>query len=453
MTRFAFALALLLGLPNCAGPPPCAPTCDGRSCGPDGCGSSCGECDGPEICVAGGCTLCGNDALDPGETCDDSAGAPCEQATDCRSDDPCAPASYTGSAATCDATCVRYAIAECRGGDACCPNGCTAANDPECAPPTCGNGRLDAGETCDPPSVPCPSACAAPDPCVTASLVGFPEACSQACQLAPITVCDPAPDGCCPAGCSDDDDGDCAPDVCGDGVVSPSEMCDNGLAWPLPGSCSPDCDDNRPCTVDHRQGGPQTCDVVCHGTPTTACLAGDSCCPVGCDDATDADCALVVCGDGVVDGREACDSAIPLGEPGACPTSVADCDDADPCTTDTFSGDSADCSARCGVAPRDCDGTDGCCPAQCSAAADRDCAALDLCTTYCFEAITYCIGAYEIFDDIASCRAACAAMPTGRPDDASGDSVHCRIHHLYDARTDPESHCAHASSSPIDGCN
>jgi len=36
--------------------PECVPQCEGRECGYDGCGGSCGECEGDlEICIAGFC--------------------------------------------------------------------------------------------------------------------------------------------------------------------------------------------------------------------------------------------------------------------------------------------------------------------------------------------------------------------------------------------------------------
>ena len=36
--------------------PPCAPACDGKVCGPDGCGGTCGECTAPAECSQGVCT-------------------------------------------------------------------------------------------------------------------------------------------------------------------------------------------------------------------------------------------------------------------------------------------------------------------------------------------------------------------------------------------------------------
>jgi hypothetical protein len=46
----------------------CASDCAGKVCGPDGCGSSCGNCDPDQECVAGQCIADCGDCL-PGETC------------------------------------------------------------------------------------------------------------------------------------------------------------------------------------------------------------------------------------------------------------------------------------------------------------------------------------------------------------------------------------------------
>jgi uncharacterized protein (TIGR03382 family) len=40
----------------------CEPACDGRSCGDDGCGGTCGTCDGAESCTDGVCVAPGEDA-------------------------------------------------------------------------------------------------------------------------------------------------------------------------------------------------------------------------------------------------------------------------------------------------------------------------------------------------------------------------------------------------------
>ena len=54
----------------------CLPDCDGKSCGPDGCGEDCGYCSAAYVCLEGNCVeACGNGALDDGEQCDGEAGS------------------------------------------------------------------------------------------------------------------------------------------------------------------------------------------------------------------------------------------------------------------------------------------------------------------------------------------------------------------------------------------
>jgi uncharacterized protein (TIGR03382 family) len=71
----------------------------------------------------------------------------------------------------------------------------------------CNNNVLDPGETCDPPGS-CPTTCAAPDSCSTATLIGSAATCNAACTIAKITTCTNG-DGCCAEGCTSADDDDC----------------------------------------------------------------------------------------------------------------------------------------------------------------------------------------------------------------------------------------------------
>lgn len=446
-------IALCCATLGCSNPPAeCEPSCDGAQCGDDGCGGSCGSCEAGEQCVGALCTTCGNGVLDPGETCDPSAGSDCPKREWCESSDACYSAEYRGSEETCDAECTTVTIVECASDDGCCPAGCNPGNDADCAPDHCGNGVLDIGESCDPPDFPCETSCEPTHACEKAEFWGFEVACSLECKRAPIVSCSLTADGCCPDGCSSANDADCAPAVCGDGQVTDNERCDTQIPWPQPGSCSPDCDDNRACTTDLMSGSPAMCDVVCTHAYSTACIDGDGCCPHTCL-GQDSDCDNVVCGDGIVDGTEQCDSAIPAGEPGACPTDVAQCDDGDPCTMDELVGEPGDCSARCVNRERDCADGDSCCSSTCTPSNDSDCADLSLCDAYCFDAMRYCVEENALYADRDACVAACRNMQVGRAGDSAGDSIQCRISHLADARTDPETHCPHSAEVPPDGCN
>ena len=109
---------------------------------------------------------------------------------------------------------------------------------------------------------------------------------------------------------------------CGNGVLDPGEKCDTGISSGA-GACPTLCDDGRANTKDELSNG-------------------GSC---------NAECTFVVippppvdCGNGKVDSGETCDTAIAPGKTGACPT-VGDCNDADPCTTDSVVGSA--CTAAC----------------------------------------------------------------------------------------------------------
>lgn len=75
----------------------------------------------------------------------------------------------------------------------------------------CGNGVIDQGETCDNAASggdACDTSCAdTGSACMPETLQGDPASCTSMCAVAPITECISG-DGCCAAGCGDDDD-DC----------------------------------------------------------------------------------------------------------------------------------------------------------------------------------------------------------------------------------------------------
>lgn len=77
------------------------------------------------------------------------------------------------------------------------------------AAPTCNNGAVEAGETCDPPGS-CPTSCAvSADACAPNVLVGSATSCTAACVTRAISDC-AGGDGCCPASCTAATDSDCA---------------------------------------------------------------------------------------------------------------------------------------------------------------------------------------------------------------------------------------------------
>ncbi|MBN2497140.1 MAG: IPT/TIG domain-containing protein [Deltaproteobacteria bacterium] len=136
--------------------PDCVPDCDGKDCGDDGCGGSCGDCQAGYYCADGSCTECtcdgkecGNDGC--GHSCGlCSAGYHCEDGQcvedcdpDCTGKD-CGDDGCGGSCGTCNTgyhcehgECVEDCVPDCAGKD-CGPDGCGG---------TCGS--CDTNETCE----------------------------------------------------------------------------------------------------------------------------------------------------------------------------------------------------------------------------------------------------------------------------------------------------------------
>jgi len=140
--------------------------------------------------------------------------------------------------------------------------------------PVCGNGVVEAGETCDGS---CVADCDDDNPCTLDTLSGSPEQCDVVCDHETVAGCDP---------------------FCGNGQIEPWETCD--------GSCMTQCDDGDACTMDVLTGSADTCDVACGTVDITWCVSSDGCCPSGCDALSDVDCAPT-CGNGVAEEGEACD--------------------------------------------------------------------------------------------------------------------------------------------------
>ena len=224
-----------------------------------------------------------------------------------------------------------------------CPEDCGAC------PTGCGDGQTVAPETCDGD---CPEDCDDSNPCTEDRMTGNADACNVVCSNQPIGDCSDN-DGCCPNGCSEDDDDDCIPG-CGDGIVNGAEHCDN--------NCPTSCNDGNPCTVDSMTGNANTCDVECHHQLIDYCDDYDGCCPDDCTSNNDTDCSSS-CGDGTLDSGELCD--------GNCPTS---CTPSSSCETATLVGSAANCNAECVYGNITyCDDYDSCCPAGCHEGNDLSC--------------------------------------------------------------------------------
>ena len=170
-------------------PPQCEPDCAGLNCGDDGCGGSCGQCSGQDLCVAGVCTCqpdcagsnCGDDGC--GGSCGTCGGQDLCQGGLCVCQPQCPPNSCGDDG--CGGTC-----GPCSGQDLC--QGGLCVCQPQCPPNACGDDGC--GGTCN--------SCSGQDICLGGSC-----------------VCQP----------------DCAGKACGDDGCS--------------GSCG-SCEDNNPCTID-----------------------------------------------------------------------------------------------------------------------------------------------------------------------------------------------------------
>ncbi len=194
---------------------------------PETCSSQCilesiAACASNDGCCPAGCTrgsdsdcpsICGNAVVEPGEACDvgltaGNVGA-CPIA--CDDGDACTTDVTLGRRIDCTRSCRFDPISSCRTGDGCCPAGCNRDSDADCAPASCGNRSVEAGEACDPPGT-CPTRCPSDgDDCTLEVVVGDARACQARCRSMPIRSCSGGTsDRCCPTGCVGKTDVDCA---------------------------------------------------------------------------------------------------------------------------------------------------------------------------------------------------------------------------------------------------
>lgn len=356
---------------------------DGGSAGTDGGGGSGGGTGGSEggtggatggTAGAGGTeeVLCGNGAIDDGETCDTAIAAGDEGAcpTSCDDEEACTTDSLTG--AECTQACAHGDITANANDDGCCVKDVgDATSDNDCVA-VCGNGVAEPGEACDTAIAAgdagaCPTACDDGEAC-TADALANAGTCDAVCEVPAIT--DPANgDGCCPAGANVSNDSDCevkcGDGVLGDGVEAKGESCDTAIASG-PGSCPTDCPNANVCSADVVEGS--DCNAHCVPKFITDHIDNDGCCPSGAQPGDDNDCAG--CGDGEKGANENCDIAIAAGQPGSCPTS---CPAGATCTTATLV-ESGTCNAACSYPPiTDPANGDSCCPEGANIGNDADC--------------------------------------------------------------------------------
>ncbi len=474
-------------------------TCD---CGADATsiGSGCSGPNGsPESRCGESCHLayCGNHVVDVGEVCDDgnlTAGDGCTP--DCQSDESCGNGRLDVAAGeTCD----------CGTDPTHLPPGCAAVNgdaaspcDAACQSRFCGNANQDPGEVCDDGNLVsgdgCRADCLSDETCGNGRVdLGAGERCD--CGTDPAHL----PDGCFGVNgalggrCSQT----CQPQYCGNGVVDPGEVCDDGNAASGDG-CAGNCLSDETCgngVVDLHMGeacddGNQTAGDGCGATcqteqcgngvvdPGEVCddgneVSGDGCrgdcqsdetCGNGlvdlragetCDDGNQtagdgcsADCQLEVCGNGVLDPGETCDDGNRVGGDGCSPDCLSDevCGNG---LVDTGAGETCD--------DGNAEAGDGC-SSSCR---------LESCGNGTLDSGEVCDDGNNVGGD--GCSADCLSdevCGNGRVDVAAGETcddwntesgdgcrADCRLEQCGDGVVDPGEACDDGNHLPGDGCS
>jgi cysteine-rich repeat protein len=231
-------------------------------------------------------------------------------------------------------------------------------------PPTCGNGKLDAGEPCDGALGTCSIK---GQQCTPACTCAVPPKCGDD-NVDPGEQCDDGNqtngDGC---------DDNCTPTGCGNGIKTGDEQCDDGNMVAEDG-CSPGCtvegcgngqlDPGEQC--DDGPAGSATCTSGCQLMPPATCGNGTVDEGETCDDHNQTDCdgcsrfCLLECGDGKTACNEQCDDGNTDSNDGCsstCQTEVCgdhvvqtseECDDAN---TNECDGCKSDCTAQTVACP------------------------------------------------------------------------------------------------------
>ncbi len=317
-----------------------------------------------------------------GFTCSSKDGC-CTCPAKCDNSGNCGPGSHCaedkGNCCICDTPCSK---APCPSGSTCNKSGC-------CVPSAggCGDGDIDPGEQCDPPT---PSG-------VQSKQCPFgqpPQNCSKSCQCEIGSgglcgngtfdgkeVCDPpgkqsgkcdSPNVYCGFDCT-------SCDICGDGTIEETEICDPpGSATGKCGksSCGADCRSCdspscagppfTPCAIDSHCKNGATCDskscecsAQCGGTLDTPCGYATALLPDGCTSMTtvcDSDSGCCVCDDTCNNPAPYCVDIRPeffddIGDPSCGGIGIPDtgeCDPGNPCAADCSKNKACDAKDPCG---------------------------------------------------------------------------------------------------------
>ncbi len=289
----------------------CWPDCDGKECGEDGCGGSCGECDDGKLCTEDGACGCEYEGCD-GACCEEGEG--CIDGVCCQPDCEGKECGDDGCGQSCGDCLELYA---------CSDEGLCACEFEFCGGACCGEGEVCAEGLCCLPD--CEGKVCGLDSCGVASCGecndGYDCAvtedgteCSALCgELCGGFECGSAGTG---------DECDCG--VCDDGNLCTDDTCGEDHACVFAPNAEA-CDDGNLCT-----GGDVCADGACAGVllPVEELAGLDCLC------ADDAECLPLEDGD-VCNGTLHCD----LGsESPVCvvdPDTILDCDDGVECTEDS----------------------------------------------------------------------------------------------------------------------
>ncbi len=279
----------------------CIAACDGKSCGDDGCGGTCGACGNGEICASGQCKFpsCSPLTCHGHGTCNPST-------VTCA----CEPG-YTG--AYCDQ----------------CPTGMVGF--PNCTTPctdisACGDGNACTDDLCDLAAgcqhLPNAATCTDGDICTATACFG------GACAILSITSCD--------------DTNACTSDYC-----DPSSGCAH-----LPSGATA-CEDDKPCL-----GGDVCNGAVCVGGSTPVnCADGNTCTDDSCDPAI----GCVNAGNGgSCDLGDGCSAGAVCSGTSCKSLGPKNCDDGNPCTNDFCASPSGACQSSAAAAGKPCDDGQAC---------------------------------------------------------------------------------------------
>ena len=351
----------------CGGPTcPCVPACAGKTCGPDGCGGTCGTCGGVgQVCNgAGTCCVpdcsgkaCGSDGC--GGTCGTcAAGRYCNAGQQCAAcscgdrdcgQDQCATACGANSGSCpaneyCDATqhCQTCSCTgrEC-GGDGC-GNGCGVCG--------AGKGCSSAGKCVD-----------APSGCTATGVKGCPGCACEACVcVLDDYCCTTAWDNVCVGSCSSNCGANCpcvqqcsgktcGTDGCGGtcGTCSAGSFCNAGVC--------------TACTCTGKQCGDDGCGTGCGTCPAgKVCGQDDQCGPDACGGITYEGCCegtvLKYCDNGTLQSGD-CGAATPPSTCGWSTSGYYDCGNTGADPSGTYPIACAACTPDC--TGKAC-GDDGC---------------------------------------------------------------------------------------------